>query len=208
MYQLYTATKSRGIRVVWALEEIGAEYELKIHTPRDAAVKELNPGRKIPILKDDDFVITESAAICTYLADQHPQTRLAPTPGTRDRAHFDEWNYFVMTDIEPPLWNYAKNAYLYPEKLRVAEILPACRREFSRSIDTFGQKLGEREFLMGDEFTIADILCGHTLSWARGAKFEIDADNVNGYADRVLARDALSRARVRDTQASDMVASQ
>ncbi len=198
MYTLYTSPRTRGTRVTWILEELGLDYELRIHGPRDAEVREVNPLRKLPVLLVDGEPLTESAAICTFLADRHRQPELSPLAGTLERGRFDAWNYYTLTDLEPPLWTFSKNSFLYPEKLRVAEILDSCRIEFARSLKALSHNLGEREFLLGDAFTAADILCGHTLAWARAIDFGIDAANVSDYADRVLARPALARAAARE----------
>ncbi len=198
MYTLYTSPRTRGTRVTWTLEELGLDYELRIHSPRDPEVREVNPLRKLPVLLVDGAPLTESAAICTFLADRHREPRLSPEPGSLERGRFDAWNYYTLTDLEPPLWTYSKNAFLYPEKIRVPEILDACRIEFARSLKALAGNLGDREFLLGDSFSVADILCAHTLAWARAVDFAIGIDNVSDYADRVLARPALARAAARE----------
>lgn len=204
MYSLYTAPRTRGTRVVWVLEELSIDYELRIHAPRDNEIKALNPLRKLPVLVDGEFVLAESAAICTFLADRHRDVlTLSPSCPSAERARFDAWNYYVLTDLETPVWTYTKNALVYPEKIRVPEILPACKKEFERSVNALAHKLGENDYLLGAEFSVSDILCGHTLAWARGLEFDIGPDNVGAYADRVLARPALSRARARERDAAD-----
>ncbi len=205
MYLLYTAPRTRGTRVVWTLEELGLDYDLRIHAPRDNEIRALNPLRKLPVLVDGDLVLTESAAICTYLADRHrDRVELSPGFGSAARARFDAWNYYVLTDLEAPVWTYTKNALVYPEKIRVPEILPACRKEFDRSVSALAEKLGDNTYLMGDTFSVSDILCGHTLAWARSLEFSIARDNVNAYADRVLERPALARARAREREAAEL----
>jgi glutathione S-transferase len=206
MYEILTAPRTRGTRVIWTLEELGVDYRIRIHSPRDAAVKAVNPLRKLPVLVAGDLVLTESAAICTYLADTHRDCVLAPECGTAARARFDSSNSFVLTELEQPVWNYSKNARLYPEKVRVPEILPACRREFARSVSALSAMLSDREYLAGDAFTVADILCAHTLAWALHEQFELSHANVVDYADRLLAREALARARQREQEAATPVA--
>jgi glutathione S-transferase len=202
MYALYTAPRTRGTRVTWTLEELRLDYQLRIHSPRDAEVKAVNPLRKLPVLVDGDMILTESAAICTFLADRHREVELSPPCPSVARARFDAWNYYTLTDLEAPLWNYSKNTSLYPEEVRVPEIIPACRREFERSSKALSQMLGDQEFLLGDAFSVADILCAHTLGWARSIKFELPA-NVGNYADRILGRPALKRAAIRERRAVD-----
>ncbi len=203
MYTVYSMPKTRGTRVAWTLEELGIDYRYITHTPRDPEVKQLNPVRKLPILDHDGFVLTESAAICTYLADQHPESGLSPEPRTQKRAEFDAWNFYLMTDLEAPLWTHSKNSYLYPEKIRVPEVLSACENEFERSVNALHAKLGNREYLLGDCFTVSDILCGHCLIWARNINFKIKAQNVNEYVDRISARRALKRACIREKRETE-----
>jgi len=203
MYVLYSLPRSRGTRVVWTLEEIGAEYEYRNASPRDELVLEMNPMRKLPVLVDEDFVLTESAAICTYLADQHPECGLAPAAATRERARFDAWNFFLMTEIDQPLWNYSKNSYLYPEKVRVPEVLGACRNEFRRAEKALAAMLGDNEFLMGDQFMIPDIVCGHCLAWAKNIEFELKEANVIAYADRVTSRRPLKKTWLHEARVTE-----
>jgi glutathione S-transferase len=202
MYILYTAPRTRGTRVTWTLEELGVDYQLRLHAPLDPEILKLNPLGKLPVLVHDELVLTESAAICTYLADRHRHPRLSPDFGTSERALFNAWNFFTLTDLEASLWNYSKNHHHYPEKIRVPEILPACRREFARSVNALQASLGERPFLLGNDFSVADILCGHTLAWARVENFDIPPGVVQDYADRVLGRPALKQAIIREKQAA------
>ncbi len=203
MYLLFTAPRTRGTRVVWTFEELALDYELRIHAPRDNEIRTLNPLRKLPVLVEEDLVLTESAAICTYLADRHrDRQRLSPAFATETRARYDAWNFYTLTDLEAPVWTYTKHALVYPEKVRVPEILPDCGREFQRSCAALAEKLGDDEFLLGDTFSVCDVLCAHTLAWARSLDFETGETSVDRYADRVLARPALARARARERQAA------
>lgn len=190
--------------MTWTLEELRLDYQLRIHSPRDAEVKAVNPLRKLPVLVEGDMVLTESAAICTFLADRHREVELSPPCPGIARARFDAWNFYTLTDLEAPLWNYSKNSSLYPESVRVPEIIPACRREFERSSSALSQMLGDDEFLLGDTFSVADILCAHTLGWARSIEFDLPA-NVGAYADRMLSRPALKRAAIRERRAAEDV---
>jgi len=203
MPTVYGFPRTRSTRVTWTLEELGVDYEyVKVNLLEGEARKppflEINPAGKVPALKDGDFVLTESVAICTYLADKHPDAKLVPDPRTRQRAVHDQWCYLAVTEIEELLWTQAKHTFALPEKLRVPAILETLPRELSRAIGFVETRLGDAQFVLGDRFSVADIILGHLCAWARNVQMPIESDVVNAYADRVLARPALARARERE----------
>ena len=106
-----------------------------------------------------------------------------------------------MDDIESPLWFNAKNTFVLPEELRSETAQKACRYDFDRAIGVLGERLGDNTFLMGDEFTVPDLLLGHCANWAQiGAGWEIADESVLAYFDRVRSRPAYRRAiEVRDS---------
>lgn len=203
MLKVYGCSGTRSQRVLWALEELGAEYEyvtvnlLEGEGQRPAYLA-VNPAGKVPALVDGDLVLTESAAICAYLGDRHPEAGLVPSPCTRERALYDRWCYFVISELEQPLWTLAKHSFALPEKLRVPAVRDAALWEFGRAVKVLAKGLGEREFLVGERFSAADILAGHTLAWASRAEVPVEAPNVAAYAERLLSRPALERARARE----------
>src|SRR5262245_58923334 len=103
---LYGAGTTRTMRAHWALHELGLDYEAKLVASRSGETQSedfgrLNPKRKIPVLADGDFTLTESAAIVTYLGDVHGRgSGLVPPPGTRERARYDEACFFVMMELD------------------------------------------------------------------------------------------------------------
>lgn len=199
MYQAVGSPGSRLTRVTWMLEELGQPYQIikaKQHTDE---MRRYNPSGKGPALVDGETVVTDSAAICAYLAEKHPDKGMAPqTPA--ERAHLNAWLFFAQSELEAPLWNKLKHRMLLPEEERV-DVGPWTSAEFNREIRSLESRLGMHQFAMGDRFTAADVILGHCGQWARGAKFVIDSDRVNAYFDRVLARPALARARAREASA-------
>jgi glutathione S-transferase len=196
--RLYGFPNTRSMRALWTLEEIGASYnyvhvDLHKGEARRTPFLEINPGGKVPALIDGDLILTESAAICIYLADKFPAAHLIPT-AARDRAHFMQACFFALTELEQPLWTLAKHTFALPEKHRVPAIMDTCRWEFSRAVNVLAARLGEREFIVGDSFSVADILLANTLSWAYSGSFTIEQPAVTAYAQRLLARPALQRA--------------
>ena len=203
MYHVYGMPRTRATRVVWALEEIGAEYsyhlvDLMKGEGQSPDFLKLNPFGKVPVLRDGELMLTESAAICTYLADQNPQTKLIPVVGTAERGLYDEWCYFVLTELEQPLWTIHKHRFVYPKEKRVRQMLDVAAWEFQRATNVLAQKMGKREFLVDDRFTMADILLARTLIWARVYKLDYDHSEIESYVQRISGRPALTRAKERE----------
>lgn len=100
------------------LEEIGAPYAFVATRPHSDVANAVNPSGKLPALKVGEQVIVDSAAICTYLADSHPEAGLSFPAGTLLRAQMESWIYFAMSELEPPLWMYTRQASLLPQAKR------------------------------------------------------------------------------------------
>jgi glutathione S-transferase len=199
MYQAVGSPGSRLTRVTWMLEELGQPYQIVKTKQHTDEMRRYSPSGKGPALVDGSTVVTDSAAICAYLADRHPERGMAPqTPA--ERAHLNAWLFFAQSELEAPLWNKLKHRMLLPDAERV-DVGPWTSAEFNREIRSLEARLGEHEFAMGDRFSAADVILGHCGQWARGAKFTIDSDRVNAYFDRVLARPALARAKARESAA-------
>jgi glutathione S-transferase len=92
----------------------------------------------------------------------------------------------------------AKHEFVLPERFRVPAVRDTARWEFANVSDVLATHLGEHEYILGDRFTVADILVGHTLSWARSTDIVLKPKSIRNYADRVLARAALARAHERE----------
>lgn len=190
MYQVVGPKKSRALRVLWALEELGAPYDHRPEMPGSDAVKALNPSGKVPVLIVDGETLTDSTAIMTYLADRHGA--LIPAPGTTRRAHHDALMHTVLDEMDAILWMAAKHSFILPEVQRLPAIKDSLRWEWARSLDRLAPRIAG-DCLMGDEFTIADILCTHCLNWGTGIKFEIAPEPVLEYQHRMRDRPAFQR---------------
>lgn len=204
MLKVYGFPNTRSTRVVWTLEEVGAEYDyIKVDLLKgegqSPAFLELNPGGKVPTLTDGALVLTESAAICTYIGEKYPAARLTPPAGTLERAKYDQWCCFVISELEQPLWTIAKHRFALPEKRRVPAVLETAAWEFSIAAKVLDAGLGNHEFILGDRFSIADILIAHTLVWASKAyKLPLGSKRLDAYVERLLARPAWTRAKARE----------
>lgn len=194
MYKAVGSRGSRVSRVVWMLEELGEPYEfvpVKLRSPEAYA---LNPSGKVPILIDDDFTLTDSAAICTYLADRHADKGMGANAGLAGRAEMDSWMHFAQSEFEAPLWNKLRHRFILPTDIRV-DVGPAAAYDFASEVKALDRRLGDKEYALGDRFSAIDVLLGDMGAWARAGKFQIASDSVNAYMDRVLSRPARKRSQ-------------
>jgi glutathione S-transferase len=194
-YTVIGSPKTRAMRVIWMLEELGLDYQIQPEAPRSETVSRWNPSGKIPLLKTGDDVLIDSVAIVTYLADRH--NSLTMKAGTVPRAIQDSFTQFCVDEIEGALWTAAKNSFIHPEALRVPEIKRVCKAEFDRAMETLAIRLGDNEYVMGGAFTVPDLLLGHCAGWAQSAKFDLPGGVVGAYFERVRARPALKAAMER-----------
>lgn len=192
MYTVIGTPQTRALRVIWMLEELGEAYTLDRRPPRDPAVLAINPSGKVPVLIDDGVAIFDSVAICQYLADKHGQlTFKAPSI---ERAHQDSFTQFAVDEFEGPLWVAAKHTFVLPEEYRVVDVKRACRFDFDRAVGVFSRRLGGNDYVMGESFTVPDLILAHCLGWALAIKWSLPEGNVQDYLERVRARPAYQRA--------------
>lgn len=205
MYTVYGYPKTRSVRVIWALEEMALPYDYKLIDLKkgehlSAEFKSLSPAAKIPLLQTEDGVISESAAIVTWLADKHGYQEFIPKRATRQRARFEQMMMFLTNELEQPLWTLAKHTFALPEEKRIVAMQEIARWEFGRAINVFAQLLGDNDYLVDNQFSVADIIAGHVLAWAKGNGIALENDNVATYAVRVLGRDGYLKARQAETR--------
>lgn len=194
MYTVIGQVKSRAMRVLWALEEMGEDYTHIPAEPRSDETKKYNPNGKIPALLDGEHVLTDSMAIVTYLADKHG--KLAYPAGTVERAHQDAMTFWLIDEFDAVLWTAAKHKFVLPKEQRAPEVLNSLKAEFSTSAAKLSENL-KGPFLMGDALTIPDILACHCLNWAIGAGFPRTDDRVFAYAKNLRDRPAFQAAASR-----------
>ena len=207
MIKVYGFPKTRATRISWMLEELGQDYEfcvvnLLAGEGRSPEFLAINPAGKVPALQDGDFVLLESAAIVTYLGDKFPDQQLVPAAGTRERGSFDQWGYFVLSELEQPLWLMGKHRFVLPEDRRVPAIMETAAWEFQRALQLLSEGLGEQEYILGGRFSAADILLGHTLFWALEFHQPVQQANLRDYIDRLKVRPALAAAQQREAEAA------
>ncbi|MEE9387119.1 MAG: glutathione S-transferase family protein [Paracoccaceae bacterium] len=192
MYTVIGNLRSRTMRVLWLLQEMGLEYEHHPIAPHTDAVRAHNPAGKIPVLLDGDHAFTDSVAIMTYLADKHRQFTFPA--GTPKRAIQDGHTNFLLDEFDACLWAAGRHARYLPQERRVPAVIDSLKWEFERSREHFVTRLGAGPFLMGDTMTIADIIAAHCGRWAVNAGFPVEQPEFMEYVDRIVARPAFKQA--------------
>lgn len=198
MITLYGTPRSRALRVSWALEELGLDWQFEFVNfakgdNRSEAFLALNPSGKIPVMIDDDLVLTESAAIVSYLADKYGQGDLLPKAGSRAWGLYHQWYSFIISELEQPLWSMGKHKFALPEERRISAMRDVAIWEFNKAADIAEAWTPETGFLLGNEFTLIDILLCHTLMWATAFEQSIPP-KLAEYRDRLQQRPALISA--------------
>jgi len=203
MIILYSFPKTRGRRITWMMEELGEDYEFKLIPFEKNGFKseeflKINPAGKVPAIQDGSLVLTESAAIISYLGDKFPDKGLIPAAGTAERGKYNQWSYFVLTELEQPLWTIGKHQFALPEDKRVPEIFETAAWEFQQALKLLEYGLADNNYILGNNFSAADILIGHTLNWGTNFGQPIGQNKLKDYQKRVNSRDALQRAISRE----------
>jgi len=192
MLKLYGTPPTRALRVIWLLNELRLEYEIcpldiMQGEARRPPFRDLNPAAKVPVLVDDGVVLTESAAIQLYLAEKHPEAGLIPE-SLEDRAQMYRWIFFLVTEIEQPLWRIARHTFIYPEDKRLPQDVAQARKECLEMVAVLERHMEGREFVAGDRLSVADFTAAHTLDWANGAEMLGDAPRLRAHLARMYAR--------------------
>jgi glutathione S-transferase len=194
---LYHATPSRSSIVLWMLEEVGQPFEVRqVDLMRGEGQKpeflKLSPSGKVPCVLHKGLALTEVAAICTYLADEFPDAGLAIPAGTPRRGQYLRWMFFGPSCLEPALIDSAWPRSEEPRRGAVGW------RPLPQTLDIIEQGLTPGPWLMGDQFTAADVIIGSGIRWATLFMGVDKRPAFTRYIERMEARPALQRAMARD----------
>lgn len=198
---LWGAGTTRTLRPHWVLHELGLDYEKRLIGSRTgetqtAEFRALNPRGKIPVLQDGDLVLAESAAIINYLVENYaPGSGLVPRPGTPQRAIYDQWCFFVMTELDAhTLYVLRRHEDLATLYGAAPNAVQTAREGFARQVAAVTRTLRSGgPYLLGDGFTCADVLLTTCLTWARYCKIPL-APELAEYVQRLTARPAYRAA--------------
>ncbi|MGI9520965.1 MAG: glutathione S-transferase family protein [Hyphomicrobiaceae bacterium] len=184
----YEFGPTRSQRVRWTLLELNLPFESRDERALIGSeeLKQFHPLGKLPALVDNGRPLFESAAICTWLADSHPDKELIYPSGTWERALHDQWCAYVMTEVEAHLWNSARNTFVYPEDKRIEAVHAQNAIEIERALGPLDAHFASHPFLVADKFTVADIFAGFATNWARRLGHLEKFVNVQAYNQRLL----------------------
>ena len=182
------------------LREIGAPFELRLvdrasNEQKSAEYLKLNPSGTIPVLVDDGVPIFETAAIALYLADRHPDAKLAPPSGSRDRGAYYKWMVLISNALQTQFraWFYAHE--FVDDPAYVDSVKAATASRIGKTFNLISAHLAANTWLMGDAFSAADLYLFMFIRWGRALPKPPRLDPVlAAYAERVTARPAVQEA--------------
>ena len=196
---LYHIAPSRSSVVLWMLEEIGEAYDIHLlsmnkGTNREPEYLAINPMGKVPALKHGNTIITECAAICTYLADAFPKAGLNVPIDHPQRGPYLKWLFFAPGVLEMAVMDRA-----FP---RAAEARRAALGygDFDTTMDVLAKAVTPGPFLLGDKFTAADVVIGSNLRWGTMFKMIPERKEFSDYVARFVDRPAAKRAEAKDAE--------
>ena len=196
---LYHASSSRSSIVLWMLEELGVLYDIKLLKLSEGDNMKpdylaINPMGKVPALKDGDTIITEVAAICTYLADAFPEKKLNVPIGMPRRGVYLKWLFFGPSCMEPAVIDRAA-----PRKEEARRGMLGYG-DFDTTMNVVAKAVEKGPWLMGYQFTAADVVIGSHIRWGMIFKMVPERKEFLDYAARIAARPAAQRAEAKDKE--------
>jgi len=190
--KLYWAPKTRSMRLVWMMEELGQPYErVKIDIGDEAskanpAFRTASPMGKVPALEDGAVRVWDSGAICAYLADQYPAKELAPPVGDPQRAEYLMWLMYTNSVIEPAMAEKFANLKPNPSAYGWGS--------WEQMLLVLRKGVEKGPWVLGQRFTAADVLLGMSCIYMRQFKLLGVEPILDAYAARCMERPALQRA--------------
>lgn len=196
MIVLHHLEKSRSQRVLWLLEELGVPFDLTVISHEAKATPEylaLHPLGRAPVLEEAEGPVFESAALVLHIADQHLDAGLIGPLGSHERALHYQWCFFGMTDMEGALMDIARQLWKSTGD-PIQDVIDRATTRFVATAGVIEDALGDDEYLVGNTFSVADIIVGSTLGFARSGELTELPAGVVAYVDRLEARPARQRA--------------
>lgn len=199
MLKLYGPGRSRSSRVLWMLAECGVSFEhedlSRYPTMADkaAAMREVYPLGKIPVLEDGELTLAESMAINLYLA-QHYGPALWPD-NAADQALALQWSFFAASEIDPPIVQLLIERSFRKPPVRDEKNEKKQAEAIKRPLAYLDSHLASRPYLLGDRFTVADLNLASVFTMATGAKLDLEEyPQVKAWLDRCYERPAFKEA--------------
>lgn len=194
--KLYSHPRSRGMRCHWTLEELQVPYEyvtIDIHAgaSRTPEFLKIHPLGVVPALEDDGQILIESGAICVYLADKYPEKALGA--GNQPGEYY-QWCFYTFGSLEPALMDVLMHTMFLPEDQRAPSVAERGRQNLTKVLTHLNTVMKDRSYLLGERFSVADILLGGTLGWAHSMLPMNDYPHLLTYIERIHQRPAFQTA--------------
>ena len=199
MIKLYHLPRTRSVRIIWLLEELGLDYEVEVltgDTKSAPAFLKISPFGKVPAIEDGDLVLTESVAIVQYILSEYGKGRLHPPVDSKDYAKFLQWLNFGEATLMQPIAEVIVNKLFRPEEHQHQFSIDNGTKNFSDMARVIDGVLANSDYLVGDAFTAADIVTGYSLNVADmlGLISAIDdIAHLHDYIDRLRSREAFKK---------------
>jgi glutathione S-transferase len=191
MSRLFFMPRTRSNRVLWALYEIGAPFDSTLVATEERRSPEhraRHPLGRVPAFElDDGTMMFESAAICLQLGDLYPDSGLLPPPGSSARALVYQWVMFGMTELESSLYRWIGD-------MRGGVTDSPASGRFAEAAEAIAAALDGNTWLLGDQFTVADIICVGVLGSAASRDLLEPWPVLRDYVERGEARPAHAAA--------------
>jgi glutathione S-transferase len=198
MLKFHGTSKSRSARSLWALEELGQKYE---HIPTEVAKAKspehvkVNPNGHLPAIEDDGTVLWESLAVNLYLAEKYGKGSLWPA-SVEDHGHIYKWSFWAITEIEPNLMTLLTHKLFLPAAQRDANKATEATNALKGPLNVLEAALKGREYLLGSNFTIADLNVASVLMFGTYVKFDHSGTPaVAAWLQKCLGREANTKVR-------------
>ncbi len=198
MIKMHGTSMSRAARSLWALEEFGLKYE---HVPvgfsgelQKPEYLKINPNGHIPAIEDGGAVVWESMAINLYLAEKYGKAPMWPATVEQHAACY-QWSFWGMTEIEPLLMTLLANRMMLPPEQRNEKAAAKAVEDLKKPLKILDAHLHNREYLLGKEFTIADLNVASVLSLAVLVQLDLSATpNAQKWLQKCMERPANQKA--------------
>jgi glutathione S-transferase len=198
MTTLYGTSQSRAARSIWALEELGVKYD---HVPtsfggetRTPDHLKRNPNGHVPVLEDGGHHFWESMAINLYLAEKYGKAPFWPASVT-DRGHAYQWSFWAMTEVEPPLMTVLMHKLFLPKEQRSDKAIAEATTALGAPMAVLDAHLKRHAYLLGNDFTIADLNAASVLSLAAFVQLDLSSTSTaRAWFDTCLARPSFQKA--------------
>jgi glutathione S-transferase len=196
MLKIHHAPGTRSIRVIWLCEELAVPYEVVRldFTPEFRASpqwRRLNPVGKVPVIEVDGFTLFESGAIVQHILDWHAPTPLEPPRRSRQHALYQQWSWFAEATFARPIGELLTHRRTFPGN-EVAAVMEDFRKRARLCADAVEAAVADRPYLVGADFTAADVMMGYTVMLYRRFVTETLSPNLEAYWSRLSARPAFA----------------